>query len=93
MGRRRSNYCAYVYSNDEYLQNVAANINYEMFVQNLTFKELAKKTGLKESTLTQHVKSPGTLRQSEIVEIAKALKISPFKLVCSKLTYEEVKQQ
>lgn len=66
----KSNYCKIVKTDDDYLNNVAVNITHEMFLQKLTFKDLAKKTGL-------------------IVEIAKALKISPFRLVSGRLKYEE----
>ena len=79
----KSNYCKIVKADDDYLNNVAVNITHEMFLQKLTFKELAKKTGLKESTLSMR------MRQFEIVEIAKALKISPFRLVSGRLKYEE----
>ena len=85
----KSNYCKIVKTDDDYLNNVAVNITHEMFLQKLTFKELAKKTGLKESTLSMRMRQPGTIRQFEIVEIAKALKISPFWLVSGRLKYEE----
>ena len=85
----KSNYCKIVKTDDDYLNNVAVNITHEMFLQKLTFKDLAKKTGLKESTLSMRMRQPGTIRQFEIVEIAKALKISPFMLVCGRLKYEE----
>lgn len=86
----KSNYCKIVKTDDDYLNNVAVNITHEMFLQKLTFKDLAKKTGLKESTLSMRMRQPGTIRQFEIVEIAKALKISPFRLVSGRLKYEEV---
>ena len=85
----KSNYCKIVKTDDDYLNNVAVNITHEMFLQKLTFKELAKKTGLKESTLSMRMRQSGTIRQFEIVEIAKALKISPFRLVSGRLKYEE----
>ena len=85
----KSNYCKIVKTDDDYLSNVAVNITHEMFLQKLTFKDLAKKTGLKESTLSMRMRQPGTIRQFEIVEIAKALKISPFRLVSGRLKYEE----
>ncbi|MDD6082595.1 MAG: helix-turn-helix transcriptional regulator [Oscillospiraceae bacterium] len=85
----KSNYCKIVKTDDDYLNNVAVNITHEMFLQKLTFKDLAKKTGLKESTLSMRMRQPGTIRQFEIVEIAKALKISPFRLVSGRLKYEE----
>ena len=86
----KSNYCKIVKTDDDYLNNVAVSITHEMFLQKLTFKDLAKKTGLKESTLSMRMRQPGTIRQFEIVEIAKALKISPFRLVSGRLKYEEV---
>lgn len=85
----KSNYCKIVKTDDDYLNNVAVNITHEMFLQKLTFKDLAKKTGLKESTLSMRMRQLGTIRQFEIVEIAKALKISPFRLVSGRLKYEE----
>ena len=85
----KSNYGKIVKTDDDYLNNVAVNITHEMFLQKLTFKDLAKKTGLKESTLSMRMRQPGTIRQFEIVEIAKALKISPFRLVSGRLKYEE----
>ena len=85
----KSNYCKIVKADDDNLNNVAVNITHEMFLQKLTFKDLAKKTGLKESTLSMRMRQPGTIRQFEIVEIAKALKISPFRLVSGRLKYEE----
>ena len=85
----KSNYCKIVKTDDDYLNNVAVNITHEMFLQKLTFKDLAKKTGLKESTLSMRMRQPETIRQFEIVEIAKALKISPFRLVSGRLKYEE----
>ena len=85
----KSNYCKIVKTDDDYINNVAVNITHEMFLQKLTFKDLAKKTGLKESTLSMRMRQPGTIRQFEIVEIAKALKISPFRLVSGRLKYEE----
>lgn len=85
----KSNYCKIVKTDDDYLNNVAVNITHEMFLQKLTFKDLAKKTGLKESTLSMRMRQPGTIRQFKIVEIAKALKISPFRLVSGRLKYEE----
>ena len=85
----KSNYCKIVKADDDYLNNVAVNITHEMFLQKLTFKDLAKKTGLKESTLSMRMRQPGTIRQFGIVEIAKALKISPFRLVSGRLKYEE----
>ena len=86
----KSNYCKIVKADDDYLNNVAVNITHEMFIQKLTFKDLAKKTGISESTIHLRLRNPGTLRQSEIVEIAKVLKMSPFKLVSRQLKYEEV---
>ena len=86
----KSNYCKIVKADDDYLNNVAVNITHEMFLQKLTFKDLAKKTGISESTIHLRLRNPGTLRQSEIVEIAKVLKMSPFKLVSRQLKYEEV---
>ena len=53
----------------------------------LTVKEISKKTGISESTIHLRLRNPGTLRQSEIVEIAKVLKMSPFKLVSQRLEY------
>lgn len=88
----KSNLCGKQTSEDDYLLNVAANIAHEMFLKHLTFKDLARMTGLKESTLSMRMREPGTLRQFEVVAIAKALKISPFKLVSGKLIYEEVQQ-
>ena len=85
----KSNYCKIVKTDDDYLNNVAVNITHEMFLQKLTFKDLAKKTGLKESTLSMRMRQPGTIRRFEIVEIAQALKISPFRLVSGRLKYEE----
>lgn len=79
-------------NDDEFIQNVAANIHHELFLQHLSIQDLSKKTGIPQSTLTQHIREPGSLRQIEVVAIAKALKVSPFRLVSSKLTYEEVQQ-
>ena len=39
----KSNYCKIVKTDDDYLNNVAVNITHEMFLQKLTFKDLAKK--------------------------------------------------
>ena len=86
----KSNYCKIVKADDDYLNNVAVNITHEMFLQKLTVRELSKKTGISESTIHLRLRNPGTLRQSEIVEIAKVLKMSPFKLVFRQLKYEEV---
>ena len=77
-------------ADNDYVQNVAINIAHEMFTKNITIMEISKKTGIAESTIRLRMNQPGTIRQSEIVAIANVLKISPFKLVCSKLTYEEV---
>lgn len=72
---------------NDYVQNVATNIAYEMFTKNITIRDISKKTGIAESTIRLRMNQPGTIRQSEIVEIAKALKISPYILVSSKLHY------
>ena len=75
--------------NDDYVLNVATNIAHEMFTKNITIKEISKKTGIAESTIRLRMNQPGTFKQNEIAEIAKALKISPFKLVSQQLKYEE----
>lgn len=74
---------------NDYVQNVATNIAYEMFTKNITIRDISKKTGIAESTIRLRMNQPGTFKQMEIVEIAKALKISPFKLVSSRLVYRE----
>ena len=58
----KSNYCKIVKTDDDYLNNVAVNITHEMFLQKLTFKDLAKKTGLKESTLSMRMRPFGKNR-------------------------------
>lgn len=73
--------------NDDYVQNIAVNIAHEMFIKNITFKEISKKTGIAESTIRLRMNQPGSFKQFEIAEIAKALKISPFTLVSQKLQY------
>ncbi len=74
-------------ADNDYVQNVATNIAHEMFVKNITIKEISKKTGIAESTIRLRMNQPGTFKQMEIVEIAKVLKISPFTLVSQKLSY------
>lgn len=74
-------------ADNDYVQNVATNIAHEMFVKNITVKEISKKTGIAESTIRLRMNQPGTFKQMEIVEIAKVLKISPFTLVSQKLAY------
>lgn len=74
-------------ADNDYVQNVAANIAHEMFTKNITIKEISKKTGIAESTIRLRMNQPGTFKQMEIVEIAKVLKISPFTLVSQKLSY------
>lgn len=75
--------------NDDYVQNVAINISHEMYVQHITIKEISKKTGIAESTIRLRLNQPGSFKQFEIAEIAKVLKISPFKLVSHRLEYSE----
>ena len=74
-------------ADNDYVQNVATNIAHEMFTKNITIKDISKKTGIAESTIRLRMNQPGTFKQMEIVEIAKALKISPFILVSQKLSY------
>ena len=74
-------------ADSDYINNVVINISHEMVIQKLTVKEISKKTGISESTMRLRLNNPGTLRQSEIVEIAKVLKMSPFKLVSQRLEY------
>lgn len=76
-----------VRKHDDYIANIAINISYEMYVQHMTFREMSKKTGIAESTIRLRMNKPGSFKQIEIAEIAKALKISPFKLVSQKLEY------
>lgn len=77
-------------ADSDYINNVVINISHEMVIQKLTVKEISKKTGISESTIRLRLNNPGTFKQSEIVEIAKVLKMSPFKLVSRQLKYEEV---
>ena len=77
-------------ADSDYINNVVINISHEMVIQKLTVKEISKKTGIAESTIRLRLNNPGTFKQSEIVEIAKVLKMSPFKLVSQQLKYEEV---
>lgn len=74
---------------NDYVQNVATNIAHEMFIKNVTIKEISKKTGIAESTIRLRMNQPGTFKQSEIAAIASALKVSPFTLVSGILKYEE----
>lgn len=74
-------------ADSDYINNVVINISHEMVIQKLTVKEISKKTGISESTIRLRLNKPGTFKQSEIVEIAKVLKISPFKLVSQRLKY------
>ncbi len=74
-------------ADSDYINNVVINISHEMVIQKLTLREISKKTGIAESTMRLRLNNPGTLRQSEIVEIAKVLKMSPFKLVSQRLEY------
>lgn len=74
-------------ADNDYVQNVATNIAHEMFVKNISIKDISKKTGIAESTIRLRMNQPGTFKQMEIVEIAKVLKISPFTLVSQKLSY------
>ena len=73
----------------DYISNVAWNISYEMAVRKISIKDIAEKSGIKESTIRLRLSDPGTLRQREIVEIAKVLKVSPFRLAGQKLKYIE----
>lgn len=73
----------------DYIDNININLAYEMAAKKLSVKELANRSGIKEGTLYMRMKNPGTFRQSEIVEIARVLKISPYILVSSKLHYTE----
>ena len=77
-------------SDSDYINNVVINISHEMVIQKLTVKEISKKTGISESTIRLRLNNPGTFKQSEIVEIAKVLKMSPFKLVSQRLEYATV---
>lgn len=72
----------------DYINNVVWNISYEMSVKKMTIKDIAEKSGLKESTIRLRMNDPGTLRQSEIVEIARVLKVSPFRLAGQRLKYD-----
>lgn len=74
-------------ADSDYINNVVINISHEMVIQKLTVKEISKKTGISESTIRLRLNNPGTFKQSEIVEIAKVLKMSPFKLVSQRLEY------
>jgi len=75
---------------NDYINNVAINISYEMSVRKLTVKDISKKTGIAESTIRLRLNNPGTFKQSEICSISNALRVSPFRLVSQKLTYTEV---
>lgn len=76
-------------SADDFVNNIVININHEMVVQKLNVKEVARKSGIKESTLYMRLSQPGTLRQYEIVAIANALEIKPQTLVSRVLSYAE----
>ena len=77
-------------ADNDYLQNIAVNIAHEMFVKNLSIRDLAGKTSIAEATLRLRLQDPGTLKANEIVKISNAMKVSPYKLTGSKLKYEEV---
>lgn len=71
----------------DFCNNTVLNISHEMTAQRISISEICSKTGLKEQTLRKRFKEPETMRLDEIAVIAKALKVSPFVLSGSKLTY------
>lgn len=78
-------------SDNDYITNLVANINYEMFRKKITVKDISKKTGIAEATFRLRMNEPGTFKQSEIVLIAGALKVSPWTLATKQLKYSEVR--
>ena len=54
-------------SDNDYITNLVANINYEMFRKKITVKDISKKTGIAEATFRLRMNEPGTFKQSEIV--------------------------
>lgn len=68
-------------SRNESVDKIIAAIRCRMAYCNMTQAELAKRTGISTSTLSDRLNRPGDMRLYEIVRISTALKIEPEKLL------------
>ena len=80
----------YEASGKNFSDNIVKNIGCEMYLQHISFTQLAKRTGVKESTLRYRINHPGTFRMDEISRIAKALHRTEHQLMNCELQYSEV---